>query len=269
LNSAIQISKLSKFFGDLHVLNEISFAVNLGEIVSILGPSGSGKTTLLRCITGLDQEYSGDITINQIDQTRFLTDNRIAFVTQKYGNFPWLTVEENIKLGLDKRKAISSGYNVEVVRLIQDLGLSGFEKSYPDQLSGGMQQRLAIGRALAQDTEILAMDEPFGALDYQTRQGLQELIKSISHRYGKTILFVTHDIEEAIFISDRIVLITKSPSVIAKEYSVPPQLRLSEELETRFADGFVGLRRQIEKDMRRLAHEDDKTEKNISLENEI
>lgn len=242
-NIAIEVLGLKKSFGELNVLSDISFDVSTGEVVTFLGPSGSGKTTLLNCLTGIDKSYQGRIKINDISQKEYLLSNRIGMVTQKYGNFPWLTVQQNIKLGEDSSiEQSESG----IQNIIKSIELTDFESYFPSQLSGGMQQRVAIGRVIAQNSDILAMDEPFGALDYMTRTSLQGLLKRLNNRYDKTILFITHDVEEAIFISDRIIILSKTPTVIAKEIIVPDEIKQSIKSNVRYTNTFVKLRSEIE-----------------------
>lgn len=245
----IQVKNISKAFQGLVVLDDVSFSAASGEITSIIGPSGSGKTTLLRCITGLENHFSGEVSISGLAQRTYLQDRRIAFVTQQYSNFLWMTVTQNIEIGLSKQNKSKREARDIVNKLISDLQLKGFEEYYVNKLSGGMKQRVAIGRALAQDTEFLAMDEPFGALDYMTRESLQLLIKKINKEYHKTILFVTHDIEEAIFLSDKIVLLSKIPSHIIKQYEVPKYSEADTEM-LRFDESFVFLRKTVELDLK-------------------
>ena len=249
----IHLKGLYKAYDQLVVLSDTSLKVSDGEIVTILGPSGAGKSTLLKCIVGLESYSDGHIMIKGELQREYLLNNRIAYVPQKYSNFPWLSTLENIQLGY-KSKGMKNikDYQEVLNSLIKDIGLEGFSSYYPDTLSGGMQQRVAIGRALAQDTEILAMDEPFGALDYQTRQKLQLLIKGINRSYDKTILFVTHDIEEAIFLSDRMVVLSSIPSRVYKEYRIPETIRHSMCEEVRFKEAFIHLRKLVEKDLRAI-----------------
>lgn len=248
----IQIKNVSKSFEQLKVLDNISFSASSAEITSIIGPSGSGKTTLLRCITGLENHFTGEVLISGLAQNVYLADRRIAFVTQQYSNFLWMTVTQNIEIGLSKQNRSKRESQEIVTKLISDLQLEGFEKYYVNKLSGGMKQRVAIGRALAQGTEFLAMDEPFGALDYQTRVSLQILIKKINKEYHKTILFVTHDIEEAISISDRIIVLSKLPSLKIAEYEVPSHIGDSPSTQARFSKDFLLLRENIEEDLKRL-----------------
>lgn len=247
----IQVRNISKAYKDLLVLDNISFLARSGEITSIIGPSGSGKTTLLRCITGLENHFSGQVSISGLAQNVYLANRRIAFVTQQYSNFLWMTVTQNIEIGLSKQNKSKSKCRETVSKLIRDLQLEGFEQFYVNKLSGGMKQRVAIGRALAQDTEFLAMDEPFGALDYQTRESLQFLIKNINREYHKTILFVTHDIEEAIFLSNKILLLSRIPSHVIRQYEVPQDSEAGTDPEMlRFNERFVSLRKTVELDLK-------------------
>jgi NitT/TauT family transport system ATP-binding protein len=160
-----------------------------------------------------------------------------------------MTVRQNIEIGLSKQNKSRAEAREIVSKLINDLQLTDFEDYYVNKLSGGMKQRVAIGRALAQNTEFLAMDEPFGALDYQTRENLQLLIRKLNKEYHKTILFVTHDIEEAIFLSDKILLLSKIPSKIIKQYEVPKGYEGDAEMR-RFNESFVSLRKTIEVDLK-------------------
>ena len=237
----IKVVNLKKSFDNIKVISDISFEINKGEIVTFLGPSGSGKTTLLNCLTGLDNQFEGDIEINGLMQNKFLKEDRMALVTQKYGNYPWMTVEENIKLGLDEKENFG-----KVNDIIDKIELKGFENYFSNQLSGGMQQRVALGRAILQNSDILVMDEPFGALDYMTRANLQKMLKEINNKYRKTIVFVTHDIEEAIYLSDRIFILSKTPTVIAKEIVLPPTISQMNTSEIKYKEVFIKVRSEIE-----------------------
>lgn len=245
MGKAVEATGLNKAFQTLRVLNGISFDAFEGETVTFLGPSGSGKTTLLDILTGVDNNYEGTVKIFDVPQHQYLNQGRIACVTQKYGNFPWLTVKENISLGaeasVDKTKT-----KAKVDDIIEKLDLAEFINYYPSQLSGGMQQRVAIGRAIAQDTPIMAMDEPFGALDYLTRKKMQEFLKQIQTKFRKTILFITHDIEEAIYISDRIYVLSQKPTRITEEYIVPEVIKTSNDKNLRYTKDFIELRQKIE-----------------------
>jgi ABC-type nitrate/sulfonate/bicarbonate transport system ATPase subunit len=241
IESIIEVKGLTKSYNGLLVLNNISFNVKKGEILSILGPSGSGKTTLLRCLIGLEKFNSSvdSIKINSINRNEYLNQKRIAFVPQRYSNYPWLNVFENIELGMvNHENDVFLKENVSAI--IEAVGLSGFEKYTIDKLSGGMQQRVAIGRAIAQNTDIIAFDEPFGALDFKIREKLQLLVKQLD----KTILFVTHDIEEALFIADELIMLSRIPTTITNAYKLP--FRSNMDASLKFEQEFVNLRKEIQ-----------------------
>jgi NitT/TauT family transport system ATP-binding protein len=192
---------------------------DIGEFRVLLGPSGCGKSTLLRLIAGLDRPDSGEVLVNDHPVHGPGKDRGMVF--QKYTSFPWLTVADNIAYGL-KINAVPADKQKEVVaQLIQDIGLSGFEKAYPETLSGGMQQRVAIARTLALRPAVILMDEPFGALDAQTRSEMQQLLLKVWDETASTILFVTHDVEEAIFLADRIFIMSAHPGTIVEDVQVP------------------------------------------------
>jgi ABC-type nitrate/sulfonate/bicarbonate transport system ATPase subunit len=194
-----------------------------GEFVSILGPSGCGKSTLLRIVAGLDRPTAGSVTLNNRAVTRAGPDRGMVF--QSYTLFPWLTVEQNILFGLRERAMPEAEAREIAARFIARTGLRGFEHHWPRQLSGGMQQRTALARALANDPEILLLDEPFGALDHQTRELMQELLLEVwgadSPGSRKTVLFVTHDIDEAIFLANRVLVMSARPGRVKAEVPVP------------------------------------------------
>ncbi|AFU68915.1 bicarbonate ABC-type transporter, ATPase component TauB-like protein [Psychroflexus torquis ATCC 700755] len=238
----VELKNINVQFDTLKVLSDINLVIKKSEITSILGPSGSGKTTMLRCIAGLNKNFKGEILINNQDQSTYFNEHRIAVVNQGYSSFPWLSVKENILVA----KKRNTNNTLNVGEIIEAIGLNGFEDYYPNQLSGGMQQRVAIGRAILQDTDILVFDEPFGALDYQTRLQLQLLIKRIKNDFGKTIIFVTHDIEEAIFISDKVVVLSKTPSIIVDEIVIDEEINTALDNKVRYIPEFIGLRSKIE-----------------------
>jgi NitT/TauT family transport system ATP-binding protein/sulfonate transport system ATP-binding protein len=192
--------------------------VNANDFITILGPSGCGKSTLLRIVAGLDQPTTGKVLLDGRAVTRPGPDRGMVF--QSYTLFPWLTVAENIAFGLREKRMPEKEQRAIVAGYIDLVGLKGFENHWPKQLSGGMQQRTAIARALANDPEILLLDEPFGALDNQTRGLMQELLLGIWEREKKTVLFVTHDIEEAIFMASRVVVMSARPGRIKSDVAV-------------------------------------------------
>jgi len=189
------------------------------EFLTILGPSGCGKTTLLNIVAGFERASAGDL---RLDGERIAApgpDRGVVF--QEYALFPWLTVEQNIEFGLRERRVRRAERMALVRRQIASVGLSGFEKRYPQELSGGMRQRVALARVLVNDPKILLMDEPFAALDAQTRDLMQVELLAIWQQARKTVLFVTHQIEEAVYLSDRVMVMTKRPGQAKKLFDIP------------------------------------------------
>ncbi len=206
-------------------LTPVSLTVADNDFITILGPSGCGKSTLLRIVAGLDEPTVGRVLLDGVPVAGPGADRGMVF--QSYTLFPWLTVEENVRFGL-REKDVPAARQAEVARhWIDKVGLAGFERHHPRMLSGGMQQRTAIARALANAPKILLLDEPFGALDHQTRGLMQELLLSIWESEKTTVLFVTHDIEEAIFMASRVVVMSARPGRIKADVVVPiPHPRL-------------------------------------------
>jgi ABC-type nitrate/sulfonate/bicarbonate transport system ATPase subunit len=202
----------------VRALEPITLAVAENDFITILGPSGCGKSTLLRIVAGLDRPTSGRVLLDRREIRGPGADRGMVF--QSYTLFPWLTVAENIAYGLREKGVPGETRAAVVSAYVEKVGLKGFENHYPKQLSGGMQQRTAIARALANDPAILLLDEPFGALDNQTRGLMQELLLGIWERERKTVLFVTHDIEEAIFLASRVTVMTARPGRIKAEFPV-------------------------------------------------
>jgi len=192
---------------------------DIGEFRVLLGPSGCGKSTLLRLIAGLDQADSGEILVNEQPVHGPGKDRGMVF--QKYSSFPWLTVAGNIAYGLKINGVTEQKRKETVAQLVQDIGLSGFENAYPETLSGGMQQRVAIARTLALRPSVILMDEPFGALDALTRSEMQQLLLKVWDETASTILFVTHDVEEAVYLADRIFIMSAHPGTIIEDVQVP------------------------------------------------
>ena len=222
--SKLVIENVSRIFPGVRrgkptrALEPTNLQISDNDFVTILGPSGCGKSTLLRLVAGLDRPTAGRIVLNGKPVVEPGPDRGMVF--QSYTLFPWLTVADNIAFGL-REKGVARERRSEAVReWLVRIGLTGFEHHYPKQLSGGMQQRTAIARALANDPEILLLDEPFGALDNQTRALMQELLLDIWERARKTVLFVTHDIEEAIFLGSRVVVMTARPGRIKAEVAI-------------------------------------------------
>ena len=199
-------------------LQPTSLTVADNDFITILGPSGCGKSTLLRIVAGLDTPSRGGILLDGVPVTAAGADRGMVF--QSYTLFPWLTVRENVCFGLREKGVPQTHQDSIADRWLDRVGLKGFEHHHPKQLSGGMQQRTAIARALANDPKILLLDEPFGALDNQTRSLMQELLLSLWESDRKTVLFVTHDIEEAIFMASRVVVMSARPGRIKADVAV-------------------------------------------------
>jgi NitT/TauT family transport system ATP-binding protein len=210
--SKVEIRNLSMRFGTTDVLRDINLSVREGEFVCILGPSGCGKSTLLNIVGGFLQPSAGEALIDGVPVSG--PDPRRIFVFQERGVFPWLDVEENVAFGLFR---LSDAEKRErVARYVQLVGLAGFEKAYPRELSGGMKQRLEVARALAVHPDVLYLDEPFGALDSITRLQMRRELLRIWQAEKKTILFVTHDIEESVQLADRVVVLSARPGKIRR-----------------------------------------------------
>lgn len=207
---SIVIENVSKQFGNFQALNQIDLKINSGNLVALLGPSGSGKSTLLRAIAGLEPPDTGKIFINERDTTHLdIRQRNIGFVFQHYALFKHLTIRDNIAFGLTIRKYNPSAIKKRVEELLELIQLQGFSDRYPSQLSGGQRQRVALARALAVEPQVLLLDEPFGALDAKVRKELRAWLRKFHERVGVTTILVTHDREEAMEVSDRIVVMNK------------------------------------------------------------
>lgn len=216
----ITVEDVSKAYGTSQslVLNNISFTVKSGEVISILGKSGCGKSTLLNCIGGFEPIQSGQVRLeNEIVST---PSRRCVMLMQNYGLLPWRSVRKNIELGIEGRHLSKAEREARVNHYLDMVGLTDRAAALPNELSGGMQQRVAIARALALQPEVLLMDEPFGALDTFTRYYLQDELLQIQQRENMTILLVTHDIDEAIYLSDRIFIMKPNPGEMSKEMHI-------------------------------------------------
>lgn len=213
----LQVKNLTKIYqgaggNEVVALDGVNLEVQESEFVMIVGPSGCGKTTLINIIGGLDEATEGEVLLDGRAVTAPGADRGMVF--QGYSLFPWLTVQKNVEFGL-KMKGVPAQERAQKAQKFIDLvGLNGFEDALPKQLSGGMKQRVAIARTLANEPEVLLMDEPFGALDAQTRVVMQELLADISRRTGTTILFITHDIDEAVLLGQRIYVMSRRPGTI-------------------------------------------------------
>ena len=221
---SLELIELTKTFGEekadnhVHVLNDIHFRVEKGQFISIIGPSGCGKTTLLRVIAGLEKPSSGRVLVDGREVSYEV--DRIGLVFQEYALFPWHTTLQNIQIGLEIMEIPKKERFSVAMEYIQIFGLSGFENRYPRELSGGMQQRVAIARTLITDPKVVLMDEPFGSLDSQTRNDMQAFLLKIWETRNVTIIFVTHNVDEAVFLSEQIVVLSKRPAKIISQLDV-------------------------------------------------
>jgi NitT/TauT family transport system ATP-binding protein len=236
MKTRIRVQGLAKRYGALEVFRDISLEVGEREIVAIVGPSGCGKTTLLRCIDGLLSSNSGEIWVEDTRVTSPIPG--VAMVFQHFGLFPWKTVYDNVAYGLRMAGVGKAEIARRVPHFIELVGLSGFEKAYPYQMSGGMQQRCGLARALAVEPGVLLMDEPFAAVDAQTREILQFELLRIWESRPTTMVFVTHSIEEAVLMGDRVIVLKGRPSRIDETIQIDlPRPRTRQTLrEPRFAE---------------------------------
>ena len=213
--SMLSIEGLRVKYGPIEVIHGIDIEVAEGECVALIGANGAGKSTLLRLVAGLDIPTSGLITVDGLRVIGPGNDRGMVF--QRYTLYPWMTVAENVGFGLKLQKLRKSERLQRVAYYLEVVGLTEFARALPRELSGGMQQRVAIARALACQPKILLMDEPFGALDVQTKETMQEFLLDLWRRTGTTILMITHDVEEAIFLSQRIYVLTARPGSVQRE----------------------------------------------------
>ncbi|MGI6590955.1 MAG: ABC transporter ATP-binding protein [Eggerthellaceae bacterium] len=238
----IEIENVEKTYntpggGTFTALSGVNLTVERGEFVCLLGPSGCGKSTLLNAVAGFDLATGGSVRINGKEVAG--PSPEYVTIFQAYGLFPWRTVLENVELGLEQKKGLSKQeVRATALKYIELVGLSDFADAHPSQLSGGMQQRVSIARGLAVDPEILFMDEPFGALDAITRMKLQDDVRTIAKETDKTVLFVTHDIEEAVYLADRIVVMAANPGRVSQIVDVP----ISQGFRERTSEDFLAIR---------------------------
>ena len=244
----LQVNQLSKSYGsgvdEVRAIDELTFEVSGGEFVCIVGPSGCGKTTLLKCLSGLMPPTGGSAILSgeAIDGP----PEKLALVFQEYGRslLPWMTVEGNVSLPLEAKKLPKSKRARLVAESLDAVGLSDFTASYPWQLSGGMQQRVAIARALAYQPEILLMDEPFASVDAQTRFELEDLTLAVREKFNVTVVLVTHDIDEAVYLSDRVVVLSKRPTRVQEVVDIDLPRRRNQ-VTTRESPRFANLRGHV------------------------
>lgn len=213
-DSAVSVRNVSKVYGDVQALKDLTLDFPRGELTSLLGPSGCGKTTLLKIIAGLLPATSGEVLINGRAVTGPGPDR--SFVFQDFALMPWATVLRNVAFGLELRGVAKSEREAVAEKYIAAVGLAGFEQKYPHQLSGGMRQRVGLARALSVNAEVLLLDEPFSAVDEQTRRKFQEDMLELVQKEKKTFIFVTHSIEEAVYVSDQIAILLPRPSRVSE-----------------------------------------------------
>ncbi|MEV6965258.1 ABC transporter ATP-binding protein [Hamadaea sp. NPDC051192] len=245
---ALDVSGLRKTYeghGEpVEAIRDLTFEVRRGELVCVVGPSGAGKTTLLRCVAGLLGSSAGQVTLDGAAVTG--PPAGMAVVFQEYGRslFPWLTVRQNVELPLKEKRVPRADRQRLVDEALAAVGLSDSGRAHPWQLSGGMQQRVAIARAVAYEPSVLLMDEPFAAVDAQTRADLEDLVRSLWKRLGVTVLFVTHDIDEAVYLAQRVLVLSNRPTVVLEDVAIDlPDER--DQIQTRSMPRFAELRRHV------------------------
>jgi len=247
-DTLLSVRNLKKVYstdgGDIEAVRDLTFDLGKNELTCLVGPSGSGKTTLLKCIAGLLAPTSGEVLLDGKKITA--PPKKMAVVFQEYGRslFPWLRVAENVELPL-KNAGMSKDQRTALVQeALANVELDHVPRSYPWQLSGGMQQRVAIARAIAYQPEVLLMDEPFAAVDAQTRADLEDLVRRVRKTLGLSVLFVTHDIAESVYLGERVVMLSSSPTVVQEDLIVDlPEER--DQLETRSMPRFTELRHHV------------------------
>ncbi|MFF3492140.1 ABC transporter ATP-binding protein [Streptomyces sp. NPDC002795] len=229
----------------VEALRDLTFRLDAGELVCVVGPSGCGKTTLLKCVAGLLRPTGGSVALDGAPVTG--PRPGLAVVFQEYGRslFPWMRVAENVELPLRQRKSIPKAARRErVAEALEVVGLAGVHRAYPWELSGGMQQRVAIARALAYEPEVLLMDEPFAAVDAQTRADLEDLVRGLWRERGMTVLFITHDIDEAVYLGERVLVLSASPTVVLDDVAIQLSVQ-RDQLTTRADARFTALRSRV------------------------
>lgn len=258
MTAKLAITGLCKSFGDLEVLRNIGFQIQNHEFLAIVGPSGCGKTTLLRVIAGIEQFDAGAITIDGRSLVGPGPDR--GFVFQQDSLFPWRTIWQNAIFGLEINGQLNQERRFQTKQLLELVGLSGFEQYYPSQISGGMRQRVNLARALALDPEVLVMDEPFSALDAQTREVMQLELLRIWQKGRKTVLFITHQIDEAVFLADRIVVLGRRPGWVKETINIalPRPRELAVKRKSEFAGYVERVWNLIENDVRASVEEEAK-----------
>ena len=253
-DTLLEVDHLKKIYesstGTVEAIRDISFSMRRGELVCIVGPSGCGKTTLLKCIAGLLRSTEGTV---ELDGKKVAgPPPNMALVFQEYGRslYPWLTVRANVELPLKHKKLSKQQRDQLIDDALEAVGLEHAAKSYPWQLSGGMQQRVAIARAVAYQPEVLIMDEPFAAVDAQTRADLEDLVRRLHLERGMSILFVTHDIDESVYLGERVIVLSKSPTWVQEDLAIDlaPE---RDQISTRALPRFTELRTHVYEQIQR------------------
>lgn len=245
--SHLYVNTISAFMA----IKGIDLRVEEGEFVCLVGPSGCGKTTLLSLIAGIEKPTAGKVFIDGKEVTG--TSRQVGYMLQQDYLFTWRTIEDNVMLGLDIQGIRNKVTEEYASSLLEEMGLTTFRKAYPQQLSGGMRQRVALARTLACQPDVLLLDEPFSALDYQTKLKLEDLIIETLRRHKKTAILVTHDLSEAVAMGDRVYILKRNPGRIHSEVIIPDEIRLPLPFLARNQEGFQTLFRQVWKEMERVS----------------
>lgn len=214
----VEVKHLTKYFGDLHVLDDISFHIKKGEFLCVVGPTGCGKTTFLNLLTRIYMPSKGDLYID--GESADPRKHNLAFVFQEPSAVPWMTVEQNLRFGLELKKLGKDVIHERVEKVVKLLGLEQFRHSYPHQLSVSSEQRIIIGRAFAMNPDLLLMDEPYGQMDIKLRFYLEDEVIRLWKEWGSTVVFITHNIEEAVYLAERVLIMTNKPTHIKEEVKV-------------------------------------------------
>jgi len=236
----LNVISISKSFNNLKVLNNISFTVKPGRLLGVLGPSGCGKTTLLRILSGIEKVDTGKVLINNEAPNTY--KHKIGYVPQSLTLYPWKTVEENVLFGLEVRGIDKKSSRDLVYNLLKTVGLYEFKEYYPHEISGGMKARACLARALAIDPDVLLMDEPFANIDAQTRYYLQLEVLKIHEKYRKTTVFVSHNVEEIVFLADTVIVLTRRPAAVKREIDLSTILPKPRNM---FNDSFLNIRKNL------------------------
>lgn len=214
----VEVKNLTKYFGDLHVLNDISFNIKKGDFICVVGPTGCGKTTFLNCLTRIYMPTKGDLFID--GELADPKKHDLAFVFQEPSAIPWKTVEQNIRFGLELKKMDKEIIDERVEKMISLLGMEEFRDQYPGQLSVSTAQRIIIGRAFAMNPDLLLMDEPYGQMDIKLRFFLEDEVIRLWKEMGSTVIFITHNVEEAVYLAEKVLILSNKPTTIKEEVQV-------------------------------------------------